>query len=392
MTNRKRLDIRLHFVTYVSAFCALWFVAGMILYYTDTFFLRKWFHESDFVTAAHHRVDKDLVLRYLLISASVMSLLGDCLICLHFLFGKDKFARSLQTKMVALISVTDVLRSIGFLMSLFRGRKICEAQAALIQFSSLASILWNNCYCCFMYIQFHLMKRSSKSLLKCSYLFHLFCWTLPTVSIILGFYFKLNGPSDASWCWISHGSMRFVFFYIPLTLVLLFNIAAQVVVFISGYRSRRRFSHNLDEEGSLIDFPESELSSLITWQLRLFIVALILTWGIGLAKRIVSLFQDFNSPYTLEVLSTFILPLNGFFNFVAYFISTKGRVLDYTILHKCFSCCCRAKEKTATYVSEDTITTREESSIEASINTNLTSSSHMTESFRLYGSATTDHH
>jgi hypothetical protein len=331
----RKLDIRLHFLFFMSLFCVLWFFISLALYAAA-------YNKKKPLTLISYssQIDKDLVLKGILITSSSLSIIGNVIIWLHFIFGKDKFSRNLQTRMITIISIVETMRCIGFLLSLFHGRYICTIQASIIQFSSLAAVLWHSCYCSFIYVQFNVYNRSAKSVLSCEPLYHIFCWSFPIVSTGLALFYKLNGTAAPCWCWINHPILRFVFLYIPLVLVIVFNIGSQIIVsifncIVKWYTSGES---EFDEGTSLIDSRASDLSSLITWQLRLFTLALMVTWSVGLTYRVVGLFVDYRVPYGLDVAHTLLLPLNGAFNFVAYAISTKGRVFDFIL--RCFSCCC----------------------------------------------------
>eukprot|EP00937_MAST-01D_sp_MAST-1D-sp2_P006014 g6014.t1 len=297
--------------------------------------------------------------RAILLTSSSLSIIGSfMIIASFFLFAEIRFP---SREIIMYISVCDLLTSIAFLISGFseeggvgdtafgtpasdangvylagRPSALCYGQGYLLTFSYLASFLWTACFA------FHLLglfsatasspKARASGRCRLSWRYHLLSWGLPLVEVLLllGLQFSKSerpsiGRSDRFWCWISTYNragtrweasgawLQFGLFYIPLLIIILFNISTYLVLHRT-IRARRTIS------------PEMEKAIRTRLQLYLLVFVLCSVWGF--ANRVVSWFSTYHSTTLwLDYMEVTFGPLQGFLNSIVYGVNTKVLVL-----------------------------------------------------------------
>jgi hypothetical protein len=237
-----------------------------------------------------------------------------------------------------------VLKCLGiaFILGTFLNNydPVCTLQGVMVQFASLSSVMWTFCVA-FTLVEATMFSRNLRDVRKCEPFFHFICWLIPLISAILAYKFDLYGKAGG-WCWIDDydSSQRFLYFYIEVIVIFFYSIIAQI--FVIKYLRQRLRSGFFNDTST----PDS-LANDVSLKLRLFIFAFLLSYFFAMLHRIMDLFFIL-SPFWLIVIHTITVSASGFFNFTAYFISTKGKVLDW--LSPLFTTCRNRKQKQQTRV------------------------------------------
>ncbi len=215
---------------------------------------------------------------------------------------------------------------------------ICMIQGVMVQFATLSMTMWSFCIA-FTLLEGTVFSRNLLDVRQCEPYFHFISWVVPIVSAGVAYHFDLYGKAGG-WCWIDdyESSERFLYFYLELIVVFVYSIVAQIFV-VKYFRKRIRRGFFNDTST-----PDS-LASAVSLKLRLFILAFLCSYFVAMIHRILDLFFIL-SPFWLVVIHTCTVGLSGFFNFAAYFISTRGRVLDW--ITPILVCLRRAKRKELT--------------------------------------------
>jgi hypothetical protein len=368
----------LRFFLYVCLFCIVWFLSSILLYIAlvpktrpDTSTLLngiKPFKSSE---------DDGAVMHTLMILSSTVSITSDIFVCITYWWQRRTSGtwakNNLQIKLLSFIALLDIARCIAFLLSILQSNWIiCHIQAFVIQFGSLATVLWNNVYCCFIYAEFQLFKASANSIRKNEWMFHLFVCAFSIGTAIVPLMMHIYGQNFALWCWIRDPLIGFMLLYIPIILVFIFNCLAQITAFVAQRYRKRRASqlsnHILNGDDNLLFIQEvrSEdlLSSIVAWQMRLQLLIFAMTWSAGTIYRLMELLDLYVTDNdTIWKVSTWfkyvhtsIAPLNGFFYCFAYLIITKGRAFSWLFVLLSKIC----KTKGTRPITPDTDTDTEE--------------------------------
>jgi len=191
----------------------------------------------------------------MLIAVSFFSLFGSLFIIITYVSFKK--IRNYAYKLVTYLAFSDILLAIGNLMTLETRKNdeedsTCKAQAFLINYGGLASILWTSVIAWSIYSATVL---SAKNLREKNWRFFLFGFGLSLILSIIPFISNQYGRAGL-YCWIKNDdldkdtAMRFIQFYVPLWIAIGFNVYAyvKVVRFIKKYISTTleiRFIHRL---------------------------------------------------------------------------------------------------------------------------------------------------
>lgn len=143
------------------------------------------------------------------------------------------------------------------------------------------------------------------------------------------------GGTERPWCWITDGLTRghvwtegtleqFVFFYLPLLFIFLWNLSLYVVL-------GRRVSG-------------SDMGSTIQKRLKLYLVVFLLCAVWGLAHRVYQMASADHEPNIyLSYLEAGFGPLQGFLNALVYGVNSQV-IRRYGLLcQRCFRCCRRRR-------------------------------------------------
>jgi len=202
---------------------------------------------------------------------------------------------------------------------------ICKLQAAGIQYFALCSFLWTSC------IAFHahgsLCRKKTKETLRSYLKFYFFiCFVIPMIPVAWCLYAGLFGPTESGvWCWISahHDWFRFAFYYVPLILLWVFNLAVYILLSKTDSLS---YTYIIKEGRK---------------RLRMYLLVLLLCKLPALINRTVNAALD-DTIFWLFLCQAVFDSLFGFFDSLVYGV-TKGRMDVFR--EKCCSCFWRSNKK-----------------------------------------------
>jgi len=270
----------------------------------------------------------------MLVAVSFLSLFGSCFIIFTYVCFKK--IRNYAYKLVVYLSFADVLLSIGNIMSVTTMKSkqedsLCHAQAFLINYGGLASILWTSIIAWSIYSATVL---SAKNLRQKNCKFFVFGFGFALILSIIPFITKQYGRAGL-YCWIKNdeivkdNAMRFVQFYIPLWIAIGFNIYAyiKVVRFIKKYISTTleiRFIHRL----------------------KYYPIVLVICWTFATVNRIYNIFGK--EILALTFLHVTLGGLQGLLN--AFIYGTNDQVKQ---VWKERICCCLGTGLYARYDGTD---------------------------------------
>jgi len=153
-----------------------------------------------------------------------VSLMGSLFIIIsYFTFPS---LRSFAFKLILMVSISDFLREVSYLLSSSISSSLCYPQAVLMTFGEVASILWVGSIAYTIHRIFLWDKRLS---IETTHLvrYHIFCWGLALILMILPFTTNDYEKDDPLWCWITFDTSTgvawaFVCYYIPVCLILFY--------------------------------------------------------------------------------------------------------------------------------------------------------------------------
>jgi hypothetical protein len=194
------------------------------------------------MSVAEFTVEEDIQLETANAITSVVSILGSLFIIGCFL--KLKELRSFAFRLVVMVSVSDVLFSLGNFLGDAGGNPethlganygLCMVQSVLISIGGLSSLMWAVSIAFTLHMAFlredaaFAPHRIQDMALK----YHLVCWLFPVLMAVLPFFSDAYGDTGG-WCWIKHSSGWWRFFQYYLWLWL--GIAYNSYVFFNIYR------------------------------------------------------------------------------------------------------------------------------------------------------------
>lgn len=167
---------------------------------------------------------------------ATLSLLGSLfIICNYCMF--DSLRKNFAFKLILMIGISDLILSISNLMGApDHGGAQCYIQAILQQIGDISGILW---VCSVSWTINKLTKLTmlpTKSQLKSLYKkMHIIIFTITIIFTLLPFTTSSYGPSGG-WCWIKGNDpidimWRYLLFYIPLWMAILYMIVIYIKVF-----------------------------------------------------------------------------------------------------------------------------------------------------------------
>eukprot|EP01084_Bolivina_argentea_P039796 73533_1 len=137
--------------------------------------------------------------------------------------------RSLTFKIILCVAISDFIYSIGGVMVARQPGTLCTIQAVLNQFGIISSVLWVDVITWTLY---HLaVTKTCGCIPKLSFIkMNLIVWGLSFITVLIGFGSSSFGPSEGH-CWIVHHFLRFVLFYIPLWMSIIYIHCVLIIVF-----------------------------------------------------------------------------------------------------------------------------------------------------------------
>ncbi|KAI8801522.1 hypothetical protein BJ742DRAFT_836836 [Cladochytrium replicatum] len=255
-------------------------------------------------------------------SAASLSFLGSVFIIATYLFVES--FRKPSNRLVFYMSFANMLGSIFMFLSswparTWQNRALCTAQGWLMNTFMLAAIMWSGC----LSLQVLLATRKGSNvdqLQQYERWFHLVSWGVPVALSTLLLFIASDVYGDAVlWCWItaSYQEYRFWFFYMWLWAIFLFNFGIYLwvgYVLMSTQNKIRKMS------GGNSSWVPSKGMRIYLFKTSFFILAFFINWIWGSVNRLQNMFNPSEQVYALFVLHAIFTPLQGFLNFIAYFL------------------------------------------------------------------------
>jgi len=269
-------------------------------------------------------------------------------------------------RMVAFLSIADVLAAISNLLPFPSGDVVCLVQAWMMSIFELASIFWSFCIALTVFLVIVKHKQQRR---KWEIGYHIFSWGLPVALAIPPQALSLYGNSGG-WCWIASvdpntgepseigQALRFIQFYGPLWMVLVLNTVMYMFVIRKAAKLWKEAKARARAIEKQTDRPPSRASSDSSdssmarstasvelkatsmpqtvksrgrreWRTirRLFFYPpiLFLTWIFGSINRVYLISPSAPPLFYLTLLHRTFSSLQGFFNFLAYGTSATVR-------------------------------------------------------------------
>ena len=236
-----------------------------------------------------------------------LSTAGCCFVCMVYLYFRD--IRSFAFKLVFYMSLADIFHAVGFFLP-STNTVWCEIQATITSYFSLSSVLWTAAIAFTLY-QAVINKRGDVE--KFELWLVAFAYGLPIFAIIPPLAENTYGQAQG-WCWIKDGGgyftrgtfWRFMTFYVPLWLVIAYNI----FVYYKVIRSLRLQLQLILEE--------DEDANRLLRKLRLYPMILIGCYTLATINRIYQTVCDGMVWFPLTLVSAAAMYLCGFFNSLVY--------------------------------------------------------------------------
>jgi len=151
-----------------------------------------------------------------------VSVVGSLFIIISYL--KFPGLRSFAFELILMVSISDLLRASSYVLSSSVDADLCYPQAILMTFGEVASILWVGSIAFTIHRIFLWDERLS---IENTHLvrYHIFCWGMATIFMILPFTTNDYEKNDPLWCWITFDTTTgetwaLVCYYIPVWLIL----------------------------------------------------------------------------------------------------------------------------------------------------------------------------
>jgi len=251
--------------------------------------------------------------------------------------GKNQKSKAMATRLVVYLSISDVMASLFFVIGAgvdpneLNENPFCDIQGWGLQMFVFASILWTFCIAFNFYMAFIRNYRNAVNRFEKYY--HVLCWGVPFITACG----LLGGNAYANtllWCWIgaSFDTLRFLFFYIPLIIIMIFNFIIYVLVLLEIRKVLANVKGVIAENDRQQEEKYRKIKKL-AFKFFLYTIAFFFTWIWGIINRIQNAIDPSYKIYELYVLHTFFTPFQGFMNAIAYGLTEQKLRVGYRIFY-----------------------------------------------------------
>lgn len=240
------------------------------------------------------------------VSAS-LSIVGSLIII--FSYFKFSALRIFPYKLVVCLSIADLFSSIAYYVNFAAGDTEedkctngpgCIVAAIMTQYFDVASFFWTAVIA--YNLRAVLLENKGRTVENYERYYHLLSWGIPGVfSVLVGLF---DGYGFAGiWCWIKQNEqlLRFLFYYLPLVLILAY-VSYTLIVVMRGAR-------------------ETSNEIVIMRRLSMYILVFVFIRIWSILDRLQNVFYD-SPSFTLTILHSFFSPLQGFANALVYGCNT----------------------------------------------------------------------
>jgi len=263
--------------------------------------------------------DQIHIIQIIILATASLGLLGSLFIISTFLLFKE--IRLFSTKLIFFLSLSDFMASICWFPFGSKAEILCVIQAMGLQFFLCSSLLWTMCISISLLLAFYSDKFETFELGRNFKYYHLLCWGIPLISVIICFAFG-RYADEGPWCFLVPDSLFRLFYYIPLTIVFLVNFGTFVAIRLKI----TRFKYSI----------EARMNTMVSFYLVAFLAAQL--------PSVTNGFQNFWQPsnpiFALYIFQSTFQPLQGFFNCIVYG-KNEGFVALYLRLFEKYICKCR---------------------------------------------------
>ncbi|KUL87490.1 hypothetical protein ZTR_04592 [Talaromyces verruculosus] len=245
-------------------------------------------------------------------ATSILSVVGTTIIISTFL-ASPSFRKPIN-RVVFFASWANILTNVGTLISRTaivqkeHGGVLCRFQAFIIQWFMPSDALWTFSMAFNVYLTFF-HKYDAAKLRHLEWTYMVFCYGLPFIPPFAYFFISSSskGPvygSATLWCWVAvdWDILRIAVFYGPVWFVILLTFAIYARVGIDIARKRRTL-RSFNKEAT------TKVPSTI--------------------NRVYSLIYPDDAIFGLEFVSSFVLPLQGFWNSIIYIAVSWSTVMEF---------------------------------------------------------------
>ncbi|KAI8812334.1 hypothetical protein BJ742DRAFT_54450 [Cladochytrium replicatum] len=257
-------------------------------------------------------------------ASAVLSFAGSLFIIVTYLFV-DSFRRP-SNRIVFYMSWGDLIGSIGTFLASWPTqwgiRSVCTAQGWMMNTFLLSANLWSAC----LALQVLLATRKGttpEKLQSYERWFHIFSWGIPIALSTILLFIAPDVYGDATfWCWIvpQYTTYRLFFFYVWLWVVFVFNLGVYMWVGYVLMRTHQRVQKLAPGGNNSGKWTPSAGMRTYAIKTSFFILGFFINWLWGSVNRIQNFLEPGKAIYVLFVLHGIFTPLQGFINFLAYFL------------------------------------------------------------------------
>ncbi|KAM9970143.1 hypothetical protein ACTFIR_001988 [Dictyostelium discoideum] len=195
----------------------------------------------------------------------------------------------------------EISKSIGF----------CIGERVSIHFGLLATLFWSNCIAYYLLREAYELKPYN---IKFIY-FHIVCWGMALIGVASLFFSKIitvsNIDQGGSWCSVS-SSYQLYFWVIPLFISFTWNLICYCLIY-------RKFNKIIGIYG----IKSVQIKTIIIRKLSFYLLAFLITWVWDVINNSIFLYEGKCPPFALWILQEFFSSGYGFFNSLAYAVTTR---------------------------------------------------------------------
>jgi len=252
------------------------------------------------------------------------TLVGSLFIVASYLAFRE--IRHFHLRLVFFLGVADFFVSIIFILNLhidISHYVTCEILASTLQFFELASSFWAFCIA---FVLDQVIRANNYGVENYEKYFHLLSWGIPAITVVLAHFQGIFGNAGL-WCWIKetdNGLFRWLYFYLPLVLILTYVVVVYVIV---SRKIRRQL-------GLSAAHYQTNNETTIQQTFRWYIIGWVICWMPAIIDRIQDMIRPDDPIYVLTAMHAFFAPLAGFCNSVAIGFNDEIQAQYLALFHR----------------------------------------------------------
>eukprot|EP00756_Hemistasia_phaeocysticola_P060725 Hpha_TRINITY_DN4276_c0_g1::TRINITY_DN4276_c0_g1_i1::g.186594::m.186594 len=266
-----------------------------------------------FPTAAGHQYSSEQLAAVDVVVAvsTSLSLFGSLTICATYFVLRKIDEVHINLRLLVWLSLSDIVQNIIVLASLNvkYGDPGCGVVAFLETAADLSTVLWTAAMSCALW--YTVFRRDEGGMRGDAFIgrYCLFCFGVPLLVALCGVWFDVYGRDhQGNSCWVGDPTMRLVFFFIPLWVVVAFNTVVYAMVHYEFKRALQRHKHPLSA-GSGMEGSKAH-------RLKYYPAVLAFTWLFGTINRFMEACGQYSYP--IYVLHHGLGRSQGLWNLLVY--------------------------------------------------------------------------